>query len=171
MPTLQEALQKAMQEWTEPEDLQQEKHMTKSELIFNYIRDHEGCTPKGVIDAMFKQSIKPITTDTMIRQFLKVGMVSKDDVCNELFVKTDKYVPVQAFAKAQGTKLNSDKKKKGVIIKRRKDPEPISLSPLPEIFKEPKKEWHPDDVLNGLSVIQARRLYDTLLAIFTGKQI
>jgi hypothetical protein len=167
MTSLQEALQKAIKDWTEPEDQQQEKHMTKSERIFNYIRDYEGCTPKDVIDALFKQGIKISTTETMIGKFIKVGMVTRDEVCNELFVKTPNYTPLLTFAKEHGTL----KKKKVSITKRKKESKPISLSPLPEIFKAPKKEWHTDDVLNELSVIQARKLYDALLIIFTGRQV
>ena len=167
MPSLQEALQKAINEWAEPEDQQQEKQMTKSETIFNYIRDHEGCTPKALIDTMLKQGIKVSTTETMIGKFIKAGMVARDEVCNELFVKTPKYMPLLTFAKENGTL----KKKRVLITRRSKTPEPISLSPLPDIFKAPKKEWHPDDILNELSVVQARKLYDALMAIFTGRQI
>lgn len=168
MPSLQEALQKAINEWAEPEDQQQEKQMTKSETIFNYIRDHEGCVAKGVMDAMYTQGIKVSTTETMIGKFIKAGMVARDEVCNELFVKTPKYMPLLTFAKENGTL----KKKRVLITRRSKAPEPISLSPLPDIqFKAPKKEWHTDDVLNGLSVIQARKLYDALMAIFTGRQV
>jgi hypothetical protein len=167
MPSLQEALQKAINEWAEPEDQQQEKQMTKSEIIFNYIRDHEGCTPKALIDTMLKQGIKVSTTETMIGKFIKAGMVARDEVCNELFVKTPKYMPLLTFAKENGTL----KKKRVLITRRSKTPEPISLSPLPDIFKAPKKEWHPDDILNELSVVQARKLYDALMALFTGRQV
>ena len=120
-----------------------------------------------MIDTMLKQGIKVSTTETMIGKFIKAGMVARDEVCNELFVKTPKYMPLLTFAKENGTL----KKKRVLITRRSKTPEPISLSPLPDTFKAPKKEWHTDDVLNGLSVIQARKLYDALMAIFTGRGV
>jgi len=162
MPTLQEALKKAINEWTEPEDLQQENKMSKSEIIFNYIRDNEGCVSKNVIDAMYKQGIKTVTTETMIGQFIKVGMVVRDPVCSELFAKADKYIPVQAFAQAHGTKLHNGKKKKPVEIKRR-----------PVAIPEPKNEvpvvrWNIEGLLRDISLQQAKALYVELHKYFGG---
>ena len=162
MPTLQEALKKAINEWTEPEDLQQENKMSKSEIIFNYIRDNEGCVSKNVIDAMYKQGIKTVTTETMIGQFIKVGMVVRDPVCNELFAKTDKYTPLISYAKAHGTRLNNGKKKKPVEITRR-----------PVAIPEPKNEvpvvrWNIEGLLRDISLQQAKALYVELHKYFGG---
>ena len=162
MPSLQDALQKAINEWTEPENKQQEKKMSKSETIFNYIKDNEGCTPKGVIDAMYKQGIKVVTTETMIGQFIKVGMVVRDPVCDELFAKTDKYTPLLAFAKAHGTKPVNAKKKKPVEITRRHVaiPEPKNEAPV--------VRWNIEGLLRDISLQQAKALYVELHKYFGG---
>jgi len=173
MPSLQEALQKAINEWTEPEDQQQEKHMSKSETIFNYIRDNKGCTAKNVIDAMYEQGIKVVTTETMIGQFIKVGMIVKDEVCQELFTKIDKYMPLLAFAKAHGTRLNKGKKKKAAIVKPKKEHAPGNLLPLPEVRREPEKDvrvihWNIEILLRDISLQQAKALYVELHKYFKG---
>jgi len=162
MPSLQDALQKAINEWTEPEDKQEEKQMSKSEIIFNYIRDNEGCVSKNVIDAMYKQGIKTVTTETMIGQFIKVGMVVRDPVCNELFAKTDKYTPLLTFAKAHGTKLNNAKKKKIVITTR-----PPAAAPKPK-NEVPVVRWNIEGLLRDISLQQAKALYVELHKYFGG---
>jgi hypothetical protein len=173
MGTLQSELSKVITEWSADDDkqTQEQAKMHISKTVFEYIRDNEGRVAKEVIDAMAKLGIKRDTVEALITQMQTVKMIVKDDVCGELFAKIDKYEPIKSFGKKNGTLEPIQKKKKvyKASKKTKATPKPSAVPVLTDLRSV--KEWHPDDVLADLSVMQARKLYDALMAIFTGKPV
>jgi hypothetical protein len=123
---------------------------------FNYVRDNIGTTVHTV-EALVAQGFKKSSVTSLITQMLCQGMIKKN-AQGLLYTDLKEYTPL---------KNNKKTKRKVVIIKRRAPSEGIAAlkaEPTPVI----KPEWTPAEVLDKLTVIQARALYDELMRIFTG---
>lgn len=173
MGTLQEELGKVIDQWSSDDNQQslQDKHMNKahrfpvknnaSRLTFAFIKDNPGTTRSFAEESLFaSHNLKGTTVGSLITQMVSQGMI--ENYKGELRVLQDEYTPI----KTKKVKAKTAGKQVTIVKRPRTDAtEPTSVIP------QAKKAWHPDDILNGLSVIQARKLYDTLLAIFTGRQV
>ena len=127
-----------------------------SRATFNQVRDNIGTTVHTV-EALVARGFKKSSITSLITQMLRQGMIKKNSQ-GLLYTDLKEYTPL---------KSNKKIKKKVVIIKRRAPSEGIAAlkaEPTPVI----KPPWTPAEVLDKLTVIQARALYDELMRIFTG---
>ena len=158
-------LTKTLDEWEQDEQNYMNKQPKVSPFpitnnvtraTFNYVRDNIGTTVHTV-EALVARGFKKSSITSLITQMLYQGMIKKNSQ-GLLYTDLKEYTPL---------KSNKKIKKKVVIIKRRAPSEGIAAlkaEPTPVI----KPPWTPAEVLDKLTVIQARALYDELMRIFTG---
>ena len=176
MGTLQTELMKVINEWTEDEVTQeqqseqpqhkQEKKMHITKTIFEYIKEHEGCTIKNVVDAMNKLGIKEKTTDSLVYQMMGCNMIVRDEMCGELFVKVKEYQSIKS-----AHKNNSKPKTKRRYIKQQPQPKEVEQTKPTRTHVLPKTErpvWDVQTLIENLSLLQGKELYFALKLIFKG---
>jgi len=157
-------LTKTLDEWEQDEQNYMNKQPAApfsvtnnvTRATFNYVRDNIGTTVHTV-EALVAQGFKKSSVTSLITQMLCQGMIKKN-AQGLLYTDLKEYTPL---------KNNKKTKRKVVIIKRRAPSEGIAAlkaEPTPVI----KPPWTPAEVLDKLTVIQARALYDELMRIFTG---
>lgn len=183
--TLKEQLRAALNKWEQeeappapapapaPAPFQITNNLNRA--AFNEIRDNPG-TRKQVNDALVSKGYKLGSISAVIGQMLRQGIAQKDDE-GVLHVTVSEYVPL----KSHKTLANMKKKQKQIIVDVRKkkmtmvegDGRPVSSSsagiaaivqpknPLPQSVL-----WSVRSVLESLSVLQARAVYDELKKIF-----
>jgi hypothetical protein len=171
MPDLKSELSKVINAW-EPEATKEEpkKYFTTTNNVcrttFEYIRDNPGKSRKDVCNTLLARGYKTASTTTLIGQMIKQFHVRES---NGLLyaIKTD-YEPLKgskAWAKLQGMaqrkKITLVNTRTGEVINPRPAPAPVAL---PQI----NSAWDADVMLNSLSIVQARALYDSLRKIFGG---
>jgi hypothetical protein len=168
MPDLKSELSKVINAW-EPTPTKEEpkKYFTTTNNVcratFECIRDNPGKTRKDVCNTLLARGYKTASTTTLIGQMIKQFHVRES---NGLLyaIKTD-YEPLKgskAWAKLQG-------------MAQRKHVELVSKSTGKVFNPRPAQEapqinsaWDADVMLNSLSIVQARALYDSLRKIFGG---
>jgi len=171
MGTLQTELRKVIDEWTADEVGQDQQSQTKQEskmhiskTIFNYIKDHEGCTIKNVVDAMTALGIKDKTTDSLIYQMMGCSMIVRDETCGELFVRVKEYQSIKSMYKKKDVnrvKRKYTKQQKPIEPTPQTKPEPTRILPKTE-----RPLWNVQTLIENLSLLQGRELYFALKLIF-----
>ena len=157
-------LTKTLDEWEQDE----QNYMNKQPAIpfpitnnvsratFNQVRDNIGTTVHTV-KALIARGFKKSSVTSLIAQMLRQSIIKKN-AQGLLYTDLKEYTSL---------KNNKKTKRKVVIIKRRELSTGIAAlkaEPTPVI----KPPWTPAEVLDKLTVIQARALYDELMRIFTG---
>lgn len=182
MPDLQTALSKVINEWESPTQLSptpapaappdtQAKHLFQpsnnvTRATFNFVRDNAGMTRASVVKHLAAKGYKTASTTSLLTQMLRQGMIKEAN--KGLFVNQPEYTPIRPSALRDAPPRRQPKKKpapaphlsldeqKALLLAAR-PPEPAPLT---------KSEWSVHEVLKGLSVLQARELYDELRKIF-----
>jgi hypothetical protein len=156
-------LTKTLDEWEQDE----QNYMNKQPAIpfsvtnnvsratFNYVRDNIGTTVHTV-EALVAQGFKKSSVTSLITQMLRQSIIKKN-AQGLLYTDLKEYTPL---------KSNKKIKKKLVIVK--KQPSAGSAALKTDTTPVIKPPWTPAEVLDKLTVIQARALYDELMRIFTG---
>jgi len=113
-----------------------------SRETFNYVRDNLFCTKKEVVDQLSKKGYKKSSVSSLLGQMLKQNLIEQKN--DELFTKHKEYVPLKAtrYYKPTG-------KRKSKVVS-----------------QSVKQEWEPAPLLQTLSIVQAKALYDELKVIF-----
>jgi len=183
--SLQEQLRAALNQWEKEEKAAPAPAPVKTypfqvsnnlnRAAFNEIRDNPG-TRKQINDALVSKGYKLGSVSAVIGQMLRQGVAQKDDE-GVLHVTVSEYVPL----KSHKTLTNMKKKQKQIVVDVRKkkvevvvkeERRPVSspsvgiaaLSPAPAPM--PTKPWSVYGLLETLSILQARDLYDELKKIF-----
>jgi hypothetical protein len=123
---------------------------------FNQVRDNIGTTVHTV-EALMQRGFKKSSVTSLITQMLRQSIIKKN-AQGLLYTDLKEYTPIKG---------NKKPKKKVVIIKRRETSAGIAAL-NPDTAPVIKPPWTPAEVLDKLTVIQARALYDELMRIFTG---
>jgi len=178
MPDIQTALTSVLGKWEQDEKKQiaqqQEKKMGKpyftvtnnvSRETFNYIKNHPNLTTAEVSRALVKKGFKDGSVTSICAQLSKQGQVLKDARTKRLVALADEYSPLKP-----STHFKTDKPKKA---ESKKAPQNAGLAAIAPQEKEPTasgltRHFDPHDIVDKLSVMQARQLYDLLKAIFGG---
>jgi hypothetical protein len=159
-------------------------------MTFDYIRDNPGCVSRDVCDELVPKGFKACSVTPIISQLIKCGTVSRDLDTRQLRALTSSYRPITAAA--QRTRLTKTRnvkeepKPKRAYTKRQK-PQDAGIAALPvqavqvtappvvqeEAPRAPaaiilSRNWSAQGVIDKLSVVQARQLYDALKQIFGG---
>ena len=174
MPDLRTALLNA---WAkDEEETIKEKTMNKqphrfkttnnaSRETFNFIKHNPNLTSQEVVEHLERRGFKKSSTTALCNQMVRGEMVAKDSR-GGLRVLIDEYRPLKPFK-------SKNKKEKAVKTKE----EVACLAALAPQDKEVvrarttlilSRDWTAQGVVNKLSVMQARELYDLLKSIFGG---
>lgn len=180
MPDIKTALLNA---WAKDEEqIIKEKVMTQplahrfkptnnvSRETFNYIRNNPNLTTNQVCSALAKQGFKEGSVTSICAQLSKQGQVIKDAHTKRLVAISNEYKPLKAAATFRS------KPQKTVKIVKRVVPEDAGLAALAPQDKVDtsrstivlNRNWTAQGVVDKLSVVQARALYDLLKQIFGG---
>lgn len=130
---------------------------------FNYVRDNPGQTRIQTIDGLAAQGYPSNSTSSLLAQMAKQGLIRS--VEGLLFVNQQEYTPLKsptAFAKSLLPKAAKQKRAKSVPPAKA----PVVIETPPAVPVKTKKDWSPDDVIEGLNVKQAMAVYDALHKIF-----
>jgi len=140
-----------------------------SRETFNFIKNNPNLKASEIVAHMTKRGFKENSTTSLCTQMVRQGMVSKD-TRGGLRVVVDEYVPLKAYKK-------KDKKVKVEKVKFGKPEEKsaglAALAPQDKVDTSRStivltRNWTAHGVVDKLSVMQARELYDLLKQIFGG---
>jgi hypothetical protein len=178
MPDIKTALEKALNEWTD--DAKPAANNTPAtpttkayfsvtnnvtRVTFDYVRDNPGKTRKEVATALEKQGFKPSSVTSLLGQMVKQGLFRES--ANLLYVTTGEYTPLKSSKKMKAVAEKPQApQRKVVTITRRAVPVPEAV-PVP-VPTNAKFSATIPQLLDTLSVVQARELYDELRKIFGG---
>jgi len=168
MTDIKTAMSTVLDEW-ELDNQQQEKqvetpqhkpffsitnNVTRS--TFEYIKTHPVSSFKEVCTAMEKQGYKPSSVGSLLTQFVKKGMCTRD-AQNRYSAAIAEYVPMKAPKKIKAKQVIAKAKAtRGEGI--------AALSPQPTV----KLVWDADTVINNIGLKQAHALYIELAKYFGG---
>jgi predicted transcriptional regulator len=170
MADIKTALSGILSEW-ELDNKQQEKQLKHiphfkvtnnvTRATFDYVKNnpHQSC--KTICVALEKDGYKPSSIGSLLTQFVKNGLCVRDANGNYTAIAYE-YTPIkvrkQLKAKQAKQVIEKAKATRGQGI--------AALSPQPTPKAIPKTDIQ--SILNGLSILQARALYDELKKIFGG---
>jgi predicted transcriptional regulator len=170
MADIKTALSGILSEW-ELDNKQQEKQLKHiphfkvtnnvTRATFDYVKNnpHQSC--KTICAALEKDGYKPSSIGSLLTQFVKNGLCVRDANSNYTAIAHE-YTPIkvrkQLKAKQAKQVIEKAKATRGQGI--------AALSPQPTPKAIPKTDIQ--SILNGLSILQARALYDELKKIFGG---
>ena len=182
--TLQEQLRAALNKWEQEEappapvpataPFQITNNLNRA--AFNEIRDNPG-TRKQVNDTLVSRGYKLGSVSAVIGQMLRQGVAQLDDE-GVLHVTVSEYVPLKSHKTLANMKkkqkqivVDVRKKKVEVVVKEEKRPVSSSSAGIAAIVhpKNPLPQsvlWSVRSVLESLSVLQARAVYDELKKLF-----
>lgn len=167
MPDLKTALLNAWakdEEQTIKEKTMKTQHRFKttnnaSRETFNFIKHNPNLTSQEVVGHLERKGFKRSSTTALCNQMIRGGLVAKDSR-GGLRVLADDYRPLKIkVIKKQKTKETKE--------------EVAGLAALAPQDKAPAasvltRNFDPSDIVDKLSVMQARQLYDLLKQIFGG---
>jgi predicted transcriptional regulator len=167
MADIKTALSGILSEW-ELDNQQQEKQVeTKpyfsvtnnvTRATFEYIKANPASSFGEVSKALEKRGYKPSSVGSLLTQFLKKGMCTRD-AQNRYSVAVPEYIPMKANKKIKTHQvIQKAKTTRGEGI--------AALSPQPKYI--PVNDWNMQAMLDNMSVTQARSLYDALKKLFGG---
>lgn len=167
MPDIKTALTGILSEW-ELDNQQQEKQVKHiphfkvtnnvTRATFDYVKNNPRQSCKTICKALEKQGYKPSSIGSLLTQFVKNGLCVKDANSNYTAIANE-YSPVKASKRLKTNQvIQKAKTTRGQGIAA------LSAQPTPKAI--PKTDIQ--SILNGLSILQARALYDELKKIFGG---
>ena len=163
MPDIKTALSTALSEW-EQDDKQQENQMKQQPFFsvtnnvtratFDYVKNNPASASGEVSRALALRGYKPSSIGSLLTQFVKKGLCTRD-AQNRYSVAVPEYVPMKASKHVKQV-IQKAKATRGEGI--------AALSAQPTRVPA----WDVDAVLNSMSIVQARAMYDALKKIFGG---
>lgn len=153
-------------------------HITtnSSRETFDFIlNNHSVYTVQGVALNLSRKGHKEGTVASLCYQMLKQGMIAKTED-DKVYATIREFVPIKAAktlrneAARKAEQAVKTTAKKVVVIKRRNANVEAGIAALQEKadVHVKKQQWNADEVVAGLSVLQARELYLKLKEIFGG---
>lgn len=139
-----------------------------SRETFAFIKNNPNLTAKEIVVHMTKRGFKENSTTSLCTQMLRQGMVSRD-TRGGLRVMQDEYAPLKSYKKRE--KIKAEKVKFGKPEE--KSAGLAALAPQDKVDTSRStivltRNWTAQGVVDKLSVMQARELYDLLKKIFGG---
>jgi len=183
MPDIKTALSTVLSQWEQDEQKQinQEKPLGKhlfkpvnnvTRETFNYIKNNPNKTTAEVCEALEKLGFKESSVNSICAQLSKQGQVVKDGYTKRMVAVGTDYIPLKS---ASAFKTQKPETRVIKIVKREKPTQNAGLASIAPKEDTTRKaaliflnDFDPNDVVNKLSVVQARELYDLLKKIFGG---
>jgi hypothetical protein len=119
-----------------------------SETFFNIIRDNPGLTRAELLVLARKAGIKDASSSSLVVQFVKRGIIRPQSVGN-----------VSSYFTIGKSYTSGYIRREKPVAKATPKPAPVPDNPVRVIGTVP-------ELLNALSIVQARELYDALKKIF-----
>jgi hypothetical protein len=177
MPDLKSEMSKVLEAWEQDDQqTQQEKPVPTNTLpqifkptnnvsreTFNYVRDNPKANTKHVCEALGKRGLNPNSVGSLLTQFVKQGQMARDHN-NQYITLVPEYTPLKSTKK-----FRSEGKRVNKIVSIKSKPKSEGIAAL-KVDTKPKVKpaWDVDTVLDTMSIVQARTLYDALKKIFGG---
>jgi len=175
MPDLKSEMSKVLEAWEQDTQQPQEKQVqnklpqifrpTNNVTLetFNYVRDNPNKLSGEIRDAMRQRGFNVGSVGSLITQFTKQGQFAKDHN-NRYSAIMREYTPLKSTKnfRSEGKRVNK-------IVSIKSKPKSAGIAAL-QVDTTPKAIPKTDiqSILNGLSILQARALYDELKKIFGG---
>lgn len=148
---------------------------------FDAVKNAPKMTHKEYVEMLALNGFKRNSTNSVLYQLMRVGQIARDEH-GQLSVTQDEYVPIKAPVKKQPRVLVLDKapapKPRQIVIVKRKPKEEQGIAALKADTSREEaldvvrlmqaKAFHPSAIVDGLTVLHARELYDYLKKIFGG---
>lgn len=152
----------------QPHRFQEKNGVTRA--TFEFVRDNPGLKAKDIVDALLKRGYKTNSTDSLIYQMLRVGLMTRD-VHGGFHAVGSEYKAYNLAKRAQAAKAakagrKPTKKSAGIAAltvdtgANQEAQAPVSIVLT--------RNWTAEGVVNKLTVVQARQLFDLLKEIFKG---
>jgi hypothetical protein len=187
-----ESLKNTLDEWdkddqqsTQPKESMKKKFgitNNVTRVTFDYVKNNPGLTAADVTAALVKQGFRASSVASIVSQLVFVGLCRKDDkrrvycVANEF--KSFSIATARRKAKAQAVVKAPEPTAKRIIniTRRKREEAPAGLAALPvassPVISSPvvarEGGFDPDNILRTMNVVDARRLYEALKAMFGG---
>lgn len=179
-------LSQTLNNWEQDEQKQitqqQEKPMGKqlfrttnnvTRETFNYIKNNPNKTTPEVCEALEKRGFKESSVNSICAQLSKQGQVVKDGYTKRMVAIGNEYQPLKSAAALKALKEDKHTLK---VVKRREasqDAGIAAIAPQEKVDTSRStivltRNWTAQGVVDKLSVMQARELYDLLKKIFGG---
>lgn len=152
---------------------------------FDAVKNAPKMTHKEYVEMLALNGFKRNSTNSVLYQLIRVGQITRDEH-GQLSVTCAEYQPLKAPAKKQPRVLVLDKapepKPRQIVLVKRKPKEEQGIAALKADTAQPDVEkfdmgkfthhrpaaFHPSAIVDGLTVLHARELYDYLKKIFGG---
>jgi len=174
MPDIKTALTTALSTWEQDDQrIQQEKQVPKNiftptnnvtQETFNYVRDNPNKNSAEIRSAMTARGFNTGSVGSLITQFLKQGQFVKDHNGRYATIVRE-YTPLKSTKnfRSEGKRVNKIVNKPKAVVKGQ-GIAALKVDTTPKV----KPSWDVDTVLDTMSIVQARTLYDALKKIFGG---
>ena len=133
---------------TQEVTMQEPQTLGVSETVFNVIRDNPGCNRNRLVALSDTAGVSKNSSSSLINQFVKRGLVRTVDSASGLTYFAIGQIYVRGYIK-------QNKKADKVAT-------PKAVKPAPQ------QDSSVQDLLNTMSIVKARALYDELKKIFGG---
>ncbi len=164
MPDIKTALSGILSEW-ELDNQHQEKQVETQQpyfsitnnvtrATFDYVKNNPASASGEVSRALALRGYKPSSIGSLLTQFVKKGLCTRD-AQNRYSVAVPEYVPMKASKHVKQV-IQKAKATRGEGIAA------LSAQPTQRLV------WDVETVLNTMSIVQARAMYDALKKIFGG---
>jgi hypothetical protein len=156
-----------------------------SEAVFNYVRDNPGTTRDEITKALLAKGFKKSSIQSLVGQFLRSDYFMKD-ANDKIHTAIPAYKPLPStakqirYSKAKQAALKKRAPKTITLVTKKpraQKPESAGIAALQADNTEqvkalplplPVNKFEPGALIDSLSVMQARELYDMLKRIFGG---
>ena len=141
---------------------------------FNYIKNNPNKTTPEVCAALEKRGFKESSVHSICAQLSKQGQVVKDGYTKRMVAVGNEYQPLKSASKF---KALNEPKPALKVVKRREAPQDAGIAAIAPVQEKVdtsrstivlNRNWTAQGVVDKLSVMQARELYDLLKKIFGG---
>jgi hypothetical protein len=175
MPDLKSEMSKVLDAWEHDDQQTQEKQVQNtlpqifkptnnvSRETFNYVRDNPNKTSGEICVALELRGFRKNSVGSLLTQFLKQQQMARDH--NGRFsTAMPSYTPLKSTKKYRATGARTSK-----VVQIKSKPKSAGIAALHVDTKaKVKPSWDVDTVLDTMSIVQARTLYDALKKIFGG---
>jgi hypothetical protein len=175
MPDLKSEMSKVLDAWEQDDQQTQEKQVQNtlpqifkptnnvSRETFNYIRDNPNKNSGEIRAALTARGFNTGSVGSLITQFLKQGFTKKDDNGRYNAIVPE-YTPLKSTKqfRSEGKRVNK------IVQIKSKSPSAGIAALKVDTTPKVKPSWDVDTVLDTMSIVQARTLYDALKKIFGG---
>ena len=138
-----------------------------SRVTFDYVRDNAPKTNGEICDALEAQGYKRTSVSSLLSQMVIVGLLKRDDLGKYWALEPEyRSFSINTYRKARAAGKSSRKPKPVAQTRAMKNYLPKKEAPAPVPQPEVKVCNSVEDLLNTLTVAQARELFDRLKKMF-----